>query len=69
MSEKLWRVVGCIKFCDNGRRGMDNCTVCGCTGYQLLVVADRKRYANTKDGWDAMREEHPEISDEPKDEP
>jgi hypothetical protein len=59
-----WCIVGCQKYCNAGRIGMDNCNVCGCTGSQLVVNRDNKWYPNTRQGWLQMLADHPEIPDE-----
>lgn len=60
-SPRLWKAVGCNRFCDAGYRGMDNCNACGCTGSQLLHLESGDRYPNTEDGWSQMVKVHPEA--------
>jgi len=43
------RPVNCNRSCFYGMKGMDTCGGCGGTGSQLL--ANKKRFPNTQEGW------------------
>lgn len=45
----------CLKCQGWGKRGMDNCNVCGCTGSVFRVKG--KTFPNTKEGYEAAKEE------------
>jgi hypothetical protein len=46
---KVVRIVPCPRSCHGGRRGMDNCNTCGCTGSGIRYGG--KFYPNTEEGF------------------